>query len=65
MTQENPLETRRLLRLPEVLFRFPVSRSTWWQGVRYGKYPQPVKLSSRCTAWREDDINRLINEAGP
>ena len=39
---------------------FPVSKSTWWQGVKSGRYPQPVKLSERCTAWRVEDIRALI-----
>jgi prophage regulatory protein len=51
-----------LLRLPEVLRRFPVSRSTWWAGVKAGKYPRGQKLSSRCVAWRESDINALIRD---
>jgi len=34
----------------------PVSASTWWSGVKSGRYPQPVKLSERCTAWRVRDI---------
>jgi predicted DNA-binding transcriptional regulator AlpA len=38
----------------------PVSKSTWWQGVKTGRYPQPVKLSERCTAWRTQDILDLI-----
>jgi predicted DNA-binding transcriptional regulator AlpA len=59
--QEN---TARLLRLPKVLEKFPVSKSTWWAGVKDGKFPQPVKLgSTRCTAWRSEDIDRLIEEA--
>lgn len=48
------------LRLPEVLHYYPVSRSTWWAGVRSGRYPQPVKLGERCTAWRVEDIRDLI-----
>lgn len=55
----NPLG---LYRLDEVLKRFPVSRSHWWAGVKSGKYPKPVKLSERCTAWRIEDINALIEE---
>lgn len=51
-----------LLRLPEVLRRFPVSRSTWWAGVKAGKYPAAQKLSSRCVAWRESDIVALMHE---
>lgn len=38
----------------------PVSKSTWWQGVKDGRYPQPVKLGPRVTAWRSEDIRALI-----
>lgn len=51
------------LRLPEVLKLYPVSRSTWWAGVRAGRYPQPVKIGERCTAWRAEDIRALIESA--
>lgn len=47
-------------RLPTILKLYPVSKSTWWQGVKDGIYPQPVKLSSRTTAWRVEDIHTLI-----
>ncbi len=53
-----------LLRLKSVLQRIPVSKSTWWAWVKNGKAPQPVKLSNSVTAWRESDINRMINNAG-
>lgn len=48
------------IRLPQVLSVFPVGRSTWWAGVKSGKYPQPVKISPRCTAWKAEDIRALI-----
>lgn len=51
------------LRLPEVLRYYPVSKSTWWAGVRNGRYPKPVKLGERCTAWRAEDIRDLIQGA--
>ncbi len=38
----------------------PVSRSTWWQGVKDGRFPKPVKLGPRTTAWRVEDIRALI-----
>lgn len=41
---------------------FPVSKSTWWVGVKAGRYPQPVKLSERTTAWRVEDIRALIEQ---
>ena len=42
----------------------PVSKSTWWAGVKSGRYPRPVKLGPRITAWRVEDIRSLI-QAGP
>jgi prophage regulatory protein len=40
----------------------PVSKSTWWAGVKSGRYPKPVKtLGLRITAWRVEDIKALIN----
>lgn len=48
------------LRLPQVLAVYPVSRSTWWSGVRSGRYPKPVRLGARCTAWHAEDIRALL-----
>ena len=38
----------------------PVSRSTWWAGVSTGRFPAPVKLGPRVTAWRVEEIRALI-----
>lgn len=43
---------------------FPISRSTWLTGVRNGKYPKPVKLSTKTTVWRVEDIKKLIENTG-
>jgi predicted DNA-binding transcriptional regulator AlpA len=42
----------------------PVSRSSWLAGVKAGKYPQPIKLGERTTAWRVQDIKALIEKLG-
>ncbi len=42
----------------------PVSKSTWWQGVKDGRFPKSVKLGPRTTAWRVEDIRDLINSIG-
>lgn len=52
------------VRLPTILALFPISKSAWWDGVRQGKYPQPVKLSERTTAWRVSDIRQLLESIG-
>ena len=41
----------------------PVSRASWWAGVRAGKYPKPQKLGARTTVWRESDIDALIQKS--
>jgi prophage regulatory protein len=38
----------------------PVSKSTWWKGIQQGRFPKPVKLGPRVTAWRVGDIRALI-----
>lgn len=53
----------RLLRLKEVLALVPVCKTSWYAGIRDGRYPQPVKLSPRVTCWREEDIRALIAAA--
>jgi prophage regulatory protein len=60
--QQTTHKTIQLLRLPQVLERFPVRKSKWWAGVKLGDYPQPIRLGSRCTMWRAEDIDQLIDE---
>jgi len=62
------------LRLPQIIGDYkatppvpaliPVGKSTWWAGVRSGRYPRPVKLGPRVTAWRVEDVRALIEQAG-
>jgi predicted DNA-binding transcriptional regulator AlpA len=41
----------------------PVSKSSWWAGVKDGRFPQPVKLGKRTTVWRMSDIKKLIEKS--
>jgi prophage regulatory protein len=62
------------LRLPQIIGNrkatppipplIPVEKSTWWAGVKSGRFPKPVKLGPRVTAWRVEDIRALIEQAG-
>jgi predicted DNA-binding transcriptional regulator AlpA len=54
----------RLLRVKEVLQYIPVGKSTWWEGVRTGRYPTPVRLSPRVTAWKLSSIMQLVDGKG-
>ena len=42
----------------------PVCAATWWAGVKTGRFPAPVKLGPRTTAWRSEDIQALITKLG-
>lgn len=42
----------------------PISRTSFLNGVKSGKYPKPVKLGERTTAWRVSDIRTLIEKIG-
>lgn len=62
--QKHTLPETGFIRLPEVLRVFPVSKSTWWAGIKVGRYPKPVKLGLKITAWRVEDIRALIQSHG-
>lgn len=47
---------------PPVPGVIPVSKSSWWDGCRKGKYPKPIKLGPKTTVWRVEDIRALIQE---
>ena len=51
---------KRLLRLKQIIpGRVPVSKSSWWKGVKEGRFPKPIKLGPRTTVWAEEDIDAL------
>jgi prophage regulatory protein len=61
------------LRLPQIIGNpradppvpaiIPVKKSCWWEGVKTGRFPKPVKLGPRVTVWRVEDIRDLIAKA--
>jgi prophage regulatory protein len=48
------------VRLPTILSVIPVCRATWWNGVKSGRFPKPIKLSANTSAWKVEDIHELI-----
>jgi len=45
---------------PAVTPVLPISRAKWYEGVREGKYPKPIKLSERISVWRWEDIRAIL-----
>lgn len=59
----NLLPETGFVRIQTILSIVPVCRNTWWNGVRDGRFPKPVKLGPNITAWRAEDIRALIAKA--
>ena len=47
-------------RLADVLKLIPVGKSAWYAGIKEGRFPAPVKLNKRASAYRVEDIRALI-----
>lgn len=65
-TTTNDLTTlpdNAIIRLPDVLRLYPVSKSKWWEGVKNNDYPKPVHLGIRARGWRLGDILALTKNA--
>jgi len=56
------MQRDKLIRLKEVLEIIPISKSSWWLGVKKGRFPKPIKLGPKTTCWRLSDILKLIEE---
>ncbi len=65
MQDHQTFPTTGFVRLKQILSPrgpVPVSKSTWWAGVRDGRFPKPLNLGARVTVWRAEDIATLIAE---
>lgn len=59
MTQNT--DPDRILRLPDVLERTGLSRSTLYRKVSNGTFPRQVHISTRCAGWRESDLKEWLH----
>lgn len=63
MEIEPKANSKRLLRITDIIAPHgpvPVGKSTWWEGVKDGRFPQPIKLGPRISVWRAEDIEELL-----
>ena len=64
MSSKQTFPDTGLVRLSSILAPtgpIPISKSTWWQGVRDGRVPQPKKLGPRMSVWNAEDIRALFD----
>ena len=63
-----PLPHEGFVRLPQVLHVLGIGKTTFWDGIKTGRFPAPIKLGPRTAVWLVDDIRGLIariSESGP
>jgi prophage regulatory protein len=51
---------RKILRLPTVLDRTGLSRSSVYLRVTEGRFPRPVSLGARAVGWIETEVEEWI-----
>lgn len=57
-----PTKSGKLIRLPAVIERCALGRSSIYAGVRANTFPAPVRLSARAVGWREEEVSRWVVE---
>ena len=56
-----PTTPARLLRLPAVMERTGLGKSSVYAGMAAGTFPTPVRLGTRGVAWKESEIDAWVN----
>lgn len=62
MMQNNDQKSLGYMRLPQILSIIPISKSAWYNGINDGKFPKPIKLGPRTSAWKRSDIKQLLEK---
>ncbi|HAT3901976.1 TPA: AlpA family transcriptional regulator [Citrobacter koseri] len=59
----NEIAGKRLIRVPEVLRRVGFSRTTMYELIKEGRFPDKVIIGARCVAFVESEIDAWIDNA--
>lgn len=60
MSNNSTLPETGFLRVNDILKLIPIGKSTWWAGVKSGRFPKPVKLYPNVALWPVEQIHELI-----
>lgn len=56
------LSNQGFMRIQEVLRYVPIGKSTWWKGIKEGKFPKGRKIGPKTTVWSKKDILGLLQK---
>ena len=57
------VEIDPILPLRQVLGIVPVSKTTWYQGIKEGRFPRPLQISAKRVGWLASQIKRVVEDA--
>ncbi len=52
----------KLLRIGQVLDIVGVKKSTWYELIKQGKAPKPMRLSHKWSAWDAEEIDNWVSQ---
>lgn len=55
-------QSKRIVRLPEVINRTGLSRSSIYLRLRQGSFPGQINLGGRAVGWLDAEINKWIDQ---
>ena len=58
------LPAEGFVRLPKILEVLPIGRSTWWAGIKSGRFPAGIKHGPRTTVWPVEEIREIMVQLG-
>ena len=61
MFEKNAITGETLLRVDEVVCMLPIGKTSFLEGVKSGKFPQPLRLTPRRPVWKKTDIDSLLS----
>ncbi|MFZ2452018.1 MAG: hypothetical protein WAW36_15995 [Methylovulum miyakonense] len=60
----SPLPPEGVARLPSILAYLNISKTSFLNGVKEGRYPAGKLLSPRCRVWDVDSIRAIVAQLG-
>ena len=61
MDAKNQFPKEGLVAIPPILEFLNIGKTCWWQGVKDGRFPKPIKLG-KSSRWRAAQIRALAGE---
>ena len=58
----SPAKPGKIFRLPAVVDLCGIGKTSIYMGEKSGTFPARVRLSARLVGWREEDLNRWIED---